>query len=231
MPELSNGSASEELLAHIFGVMRENEAFLHNNAEEACDAVIGLVNGAIDQAGLSAEQAKNSERPAELAIAFFVHHALMPFSYAIYIDLVAGNLPACFMQLRLILETMAECYLADAKYEGTPFFYDRIKSLDRENLRPWRIISKAGRSIGHEEKYRSLWGKLSTDWLHPKGIADRVINHLAGTSEMPTWSLTIPMNYKNEDLAGIDHLGRRISQFRDLLAITMGMYWSKNDRI
>lgn len=229
VPDVLGETASEKMLSHIFNVMRENEAFLHNNAEEAYDAVVSLMNDAIEQAGLSAKLVKNSEHPSELAMTFFIHHVLMPFSYGVYIDLLAGNTPTCFMQLRLMLETMGECYLADEKYEGVSFFHDRLESLKQEKLRPWKIVSRAGKILECEEQFRSLWGKLSEDWLHPKGIADIVMCHLAETSVMPAWSLIIPMNYVPEDLVGINHLGKRVSQFRDVLAITMRQYWHKDD--
>jgi len=226
-PEALGESASEKMLAHIFRVMRENEKFLHNRAEGIYDAVMRLVNDAIDHVGFASKRMKDSKQHAERSMVFFVHHILMPFSYALYVDLIAGNAPACFMELRLMLEAMAECYLADFTYRELSFFHDRLESLEKEKLRAWRIVSQAGKRLGHEDRYLSLWGKLSEDWLHPKGIADKVINYLVETSDMPAWSLIVPMNYVQEDLVGLDELSARVSQFRDLLKTTMENYWQE----
>ncbi len=147
-PEALGESASEKMLAHIFRVMQENENFLHNSSEGTYNTVMRLVNDAIDHVGFASKRRKNSKQHAERSMVFFVHHILMPFSYALYLDMIAGNAPACFMELRLMLEAMAECYVADVTYRELPFFHDRLSSLKKEKQRAWQIVSRAGKRLG-----------------------------------------------------------------------------------
>jgi len=43
----------------------------------------------------------------------FLSFVLLPLSYGIFFDFLAGNLVASFMQARTLLEQLAKCYLAD----------------------------------------------------------------------------------------------------------------------
>lgn len=63
---------------------------------------------------------------------FFLHNILMPSSYAIHTDLLISNLPACFMELRLMLESLIKCYLADLKYPEQSFFQRKLELLEKE---------------------------------------------------------------------------------------------------
>jgi hypothetical protein len=67
-------------------------------------------------------------------------------------------------------------------------------------------------------------GKLSKDWIHPKGVIDRVVTQIREKSGAPSWSLGIPMNYAEDDLDTINELCKRVSQFRKLLKVTIDSY-------
>ena len=59
-----------------------------------------------------------------------LNHVLMPVGGAIYVNALTGNLPACFMELRLALESLVKCYLADLKYSDRPFFQEKLNLLE-----------------------------------------------------------------------------------------------------
>jgi len=40
-------------------------------------------------------------------------NAGMPLSYGIYLDFLLGNIPACMMQLKTMLEALVKCYYTD----------------------------------------------------------------------------------------------------------------------
>ena len=157
----------------------------------------------------------------------------MPSSYAIYIDLLIGNLPACFMELRLMLESLIKCYLADLKYPEQSFFQRKLELLEKETKdkkgekvpkREHDFIKEFDEIINSDVRSVKLWGKLSKDWVHTKGIVDRIVSQISGKSEAPSWALVIPMNYAEDDLDTIKELGNRISQFRKLLKDTIENY-------
>jgi len=203
-------------LAFITKVMRENEKFLHENAQGAYNEVVELVNDAID---LAKQRVKEKSDYAKFSMAFFIYHILMPYSYAIYVDLLAGNLPVCFMQLRLMLESLAKCYLADSRYANQPFFQRRLELLEKESSSTSKLMKDLGKELRVGNDLKNLWHQLSQDWVHTRGVVDGVVNHLVQNSDVPPWALLIPMSYGASDLGTINKLRDQIANFRELLAI------------
>ena len=225
-----NSTAAEDPLNCIIKVMRENEAFLRQNAEETYHEVVELINDSIDYVVLAVK--KGREDYVKYAMIFFLNHIFMPFSYAIHVDMLAGNIPACFMELRLMLESLASCYVADLKYPDRSFFQEKLELLDAVNKREKKSTSKLmdelGAGLGLD--FRTLWHKLSQDWVHTKGIMDRVVAQVVEKSDVPPWALVIPMNYAESDLDTIDELRNRISKFRSLLTAVMEKYQKRNNQ-
>ncbi len=229
MTEETNSSpAAAEYFAHIVGVMQENEEFLRKNATSTYEETVALINDAIDNVGLAVGRPEREKDYLERSVVFFIYHVLMPFSYALYLDLLAGNVPACFMELRLMLESLAKCYIADAKYSERAFFQERLELLEQEmeqaRVSTSKLMKELGMKLGATSDFVSLWGKLSKDWLHTKGFADKLVGHVIEESNMPSWALVIPTNYTESDMSMVEELHNRISQFRHLLATTMEKY-------
>jgi hypothetical protein len=222
--ETKTNSTAAEYFTHIIGMMRENEEFLHKRAKKTCKEVVELINDAIDNVQLAVKSAESRKDYIERSMAFFTYHSLMPFSYAIYMDLLSGNVPMCFMELRLMLESLVKCYLADSKYPERTFFRDKLELLEQENLSTSKLMKELGEKLGAKNDFVALWGKLSQDWVHTKGIADKVVGYVIEKGDMPPWALAIPINYTENDLDNIDRLRNRISQFRGLLTIVMEKY-------
>jgi len=223
----STPSGAEDYLNHIIRVMKQNEAFLRQNAEETYCEVVELINDAIDNVVLAVK--KNPEDYAKYSMISFLHHILMPFSYAIHVDMLTGNIPACFMELRLMLESLVKCYLADLKYPDRTFFQERLKLLEAENSSTSKLMEELERKLGLENDFVALWGKLSQDWVHTKGIMDRVVAQVIEKSDVPSWGLVLPMYYAESDLDTIDELRNRISKFRSLLTAVMEKYQQENN--
>jgi len=219
-------TAAKEYFEHVVQVMQGNEDFVRKNAKETYDEIVELINDAIDYVGLAVRRPDSAEEYVKRSIPFFLQHILMPFSYGIYLDLIAGNIPACFMELRLMLESLAKCYLADLRYPDESFFQTKFELLQDENLSTAKLLIELGTELGSEDDFVALWGKLSQDWIHTKGIMDRVTDQIIEKSDIPPWALAIPMNYTASDLDAIDELRKRISQFRRLLTVAMHSAWS-----
>lgn len=219
-------TAAEEYFEHIVKVMRGNEEFIRNNAKETYDEVIELINDAIDDVGLAVRKPDSAEDYVKQPLYSFLHHILMPFSYAIYLDLMAGNIPACYMELRLMVESLGRCCLADLKYPDASFFETKLQLLEVEEPSTSRVLRDLGRELGSGNDFVALWSKLSQHWIHTKGIMDRITSQIIEKSNVPPWALVIPMNYTPSDLEAIDGLRKRISQFRELLTTAMNNLWS-----
>lgn len=228
MTKETREDSPKQLLEYYSKVIEENMEFLRRNAEESFGEVIDLINDAIDYMISETKEKRGVEEYVRNPLSFFLYHVLMPQSYAILTDLLVGNLPACFMELRLMLETMAKCYFAGLHPNKTLFFEVKLELLEewmgKREISTARLLKDFGNKIGLKDEPIKLWGKLSKDWVHTRGIVKRVVNEIVEKSEPPSWALTIPMNYTIADLDDIRELGKRTSQFRKLLKATMDNY-------
>jgi hypothetical protein len=211
-------------LEALIQTMSENQQFLRENAKELCDEVVEFINDAIDYVVLVTKAERSKELYVERSMAFFLYHVLMPFSYAIYPETLLGNLPGCFMQLRLVHESLVKCYAADSWYPNQTFFQERLALLEKEGPRPAKLMRQLGRQLGVDKEFADFWNELSRKWIHTKGIVDRVVDRLAEESDVPPWALVVPLNYTEDDVDDLDNLREQISRFRGLLQVTMEQY-------
>jgi hypothetical protein len=218
MPEPGATAPRADFVQLISSGIEENEAFLWQNARDVYDEVVTLVNDAVD-AMISAVRAPTAQADyTETARAFFTYHALLPLANAMVVDLFAGNLPGCFMLLRLLLETLAKCWIADRDYCALPFFAQRLTALEDEGASTSRILREAGRFLDVGDALVALWGDLSRDWVHVPGYSAKVVDTVSATGSIPVWALTIPMPYASTDLEAIRQFGASIRHFRNILA-------------
>jgi hypothetical protein len=156
-----DSTASDDYLDYAMKIMKENEEFLRSNAEETYKEVIVLVNDAIDFIGFTVKREKSKEDYVKRSMVFFLYHILMPLSYAIYTDLLIGNLPPCFMELRLMLESLVKCYLADLKHPNQSFFQEKLKliedDLKKGNVSTSKLMNELGKKLGLKNDFLALW--------------------------------------------------------------------------
>ncbi|HIH72361.1 MAG TPA: hypothetical protein HA300_03165 [Thermococcaceae archaeon] len=204
--------------------MEENEKFLNKNAKDVYEEVIGLGNDAIDILRIIIEKFKTGEEAIKHPMAFFAVHVLMPISYGIYVDLLIGNLPACFMELRLMHETMAKCYLAEKMGQDQEFFGTSLEALEKRYTSTSKLMEELG------SDFVKLWGKLSENWAHPRGISRGILKHIVDRvverGIPPSWSIILPTTYTNDDLDDLKELRKRVAEFRKLLKIVTSELYS-----
>lgn len=201
----------------IIEVIRKNEDLLHKYGKGILSEVLGLSDDAVGY-----ELSLMDRNIEQYSMSFFSNHILMPSSHAIYVDLLCGNLTACFMQLRLMTESLSKCYLGDLKYPEKNFSHEKISILQQEKKsnnkdRPKSevdFIAEFDKELGLKEETKKLYGKLSNDWIHTKGFVDR----FRGESNISEYDSTKSI------LADIDNLHIRISQFRTILKAAMEKY-------
>jgi len=214
-------SSRENLLNYVFHVMKENESFLYKDARDIYDEIIELVNDAIDFARLISSQKDYSNR----AMSFFLLHVFMPQSYAMYVDLLSGNLPICFGELRLMVESLAKSFSADYMWEENKFFGEKLEMLEeymrKEKKSITNLIGLAENNLGIQGDFSDLWRRLSNEWIHAGGLMKRVVDYVANRQDAPPWGLVIPMRYNQNDLPNINDLRQEIIKFRKILNTIM----------
>ncbi|MEM2191696.1 MAG: hypothetical protein QW540_09770, partial [Archaeoglobaceae archaeon] len=205
-----------------------NEKFLMSGSRGAYQEVVELVNDSIDQLVLWVKVWKNKgEKVLSRPVFFYVNNVLLPFSYAIMCDLLIGNIPACYMELRFMLEALAKCYIAEASKSGT-FFEIQILSLEKYlsegKVSLSNVLREFGNMTGLKEKPLRLWKKISDLWAHLGGFVSRVVDHVIETGRPPLYSLILPMEYTDADLPLLNELERDIGTFREILHEALSKY-------
>jgi hypothetical protein len=190
---------------------------LYKNARNTYEEVIELVNDSIDCLGLI-----DKEQYVNRAMTFFFQHVFMPQSYAMYVDLLSGNVPICFTELRLIAESLAKCIYADSKYLSDMFFGEKLVKLENDltdgKVTSGRVIKEAEKILGLNDRVLiGSWKRLSNEWVHPTGIARRVIDYVSKRKNAPPWGLILPMCYTKEDLPELEVLQREVVSFREIM--------------
>lgn len=158
----------------------------------------------------------------ESAMLVYLSFVLIPLSYGIAFDFLGGNLPASFMQMRALLEQLAQCYLADvedinAEHDGS--FQNRLKFIEE------RRITKSVESLGPGAP--ELYTKLSRNWVHMIWLKKLV----TAVSErgIPSYGTIVPVGYKAEDMPDIVEFTDCIKMLRALLKHTVER-WNQTSR-
>ena len=210
--------AAEEFLRSIGESLKKNQKFLYRHARGTYEEVVELINDAIDWVRLV-----DKEKYAGRAMSFFLFHVFMPQAYALHVDLLSGNLPICFTELRLMVELLAKSFYADLTYSGDLSFQEKFKKLEAVLKKQRRsitdVVRLADKCAGGGGEFVALWKQLSNTWVHAGGLVNRVIHYVTNHADVPPWGLVLPMHYTESDLPELEELRQRIATFRKVAAI------------
>jgi len=221
----------------IHEVAYENEDFLLQNSKDVFDEIVELVNDAIDYAQSYAKRDKDERKKlhAESAMNFYAYSSLMPSSNALLVDLLTGNLPACFRELRFMIEMLAKCYLADRQYAQLTFFERKLYALqhtkDGKRIPEIRFVEDFSKEIQDGVTPLELWRSLSEE-THARKFVERVVDSVINRENVPAYSLVIPMVLVKGDLSDVEDLNRYVVSFRGILnkALTQGLYGTQHKK-
>jgi len=218
-------SSREEYLAYLFDTLRQNEAFLYEHARELYAEIIALETDARDNLASWGGGRVTPEDYAKTAMRHFEVHVLLPVSGAIHLNALAGNLPGCCYALRLALESLVKCYLADIRYPDQGFFRDKICLLEESPNGKRRsttsFMEEWDKLLEREDGSAALWKELSQMWVYARGVMEGITNRIVQQTEAPAWGVVLPQAYTMGDMTTLDELKRRLSQFRSLLRDAM----------
>jgi len=211
----------KEYLKYLFEIMRQNEAFLHENAQELHTEIVDLENDAIDHIGDLSGSKVGPGDYVKAAMPSFLLHVLLPVSGAIHLNALAANLPGCYSALRLALESLVKCYLADIHSPDQSFFRDKIRLLEEppngKRRTTTSFMEEWDELLGREDGSATLWKELSQMWLHARGVMEGITNRIIQQADAPAWGIVLPQTYTMDDMTTLDELKERLSQFRSLL--------------
>jgi len=201
------------------------ENYRSKKAEETQKEIVEFLNDVIDALG---EISKKQGRYSESAFGASLFHMVMPLSYSTYVNFLAGYLPTCFMQLRLIVETCAKTICADAVFKDDKFFASKLMHLESflergDDGRPMStskffseyLSNIVGKDLASEIK--TLWHKLSQNWLHLKGYIAKVVERTVEAGP-PSWAIGAPMVYDTTDRKDLKELEEKTRKTRCVFA-------------
>lgn len=131
------------------------------------------------------------------------------------------------MQLRLIVEASAKALAADYVAEFKEISLYSIEAVEQYLEQHKASTSKflkemfpevIGKEITNETL--KLWSKLSRNWLHFRGIAQKLRERIETYGFPPSYSIVLPIKYDEEDKKDLQELTKRIKETRKLLKIS-----------
>lgn len=191
--------------------MEDNEKFLQKHANGTLDEAVELINDAIDWTRVLTK-GESGKNVSKFAVAIYVLHVFMSASYGLLTNVLLGNLPVCFMELRLMLESLVKCHYADLRYPSEEFFQTKLKLLDEELNREKMSLSKLMKDF--DQTAVTLWGKLSGGWVHSSGLIDRIVDAVMNRQMTPGYAMVVPIPYDEAEIEDLNELRDCISTFR-----------------
>jgi len=194
-------------------ILQENDKFCKSNdvAQETVIEILKLMKDAINSVQW------NADLFPKFAFVNCLRSVLVPMSNAIYYNFMGGNLPACFVQLRILLEQLVKCFLSDKDYRDISRFQEKLRRVEDQKLHLTEAV------IAVEPNAESLWRNLSNDWVHMKYL-ERHVRVLLERGDVLGFNVVVPIDFSETELPEIQELGESISQFRAILAETVGKW-------
>ena len=197
----------------VKAIMDDNFSFFQSNpiAKVTLTEVEGLLEDAQKYIGWKElPEDTKGQYAVKFATTNFIHFVLLPLSCAISFDFLGGNLPACFMQLRVLIEQLAKCFFADVNYQDLTLWSDKIKLLEAKDRRITRMVTKL------DPANETLYKGLSNDWVHLKHLRRIVEIFERGDVQM-----LVPVPCSENELPEIRELGKELRTYRLVLADTL----------
>jgi hypothetical protein len=192
-------------------------------AKEAHSEAVNLVN---DSLNLLLPATMNADAFVKLAFPTYVTMILMPGTYGIYYNFVLGNLQACYLQLRAILESTIKLSFVDIFVADGSFFAKRLESLEHV-LREKRLTISEFTERYLEDSFGTrakeialeLWRRLSQEWVHSKGLVNRIIDAMSEQKFPLAPFMPVPMPYCEGDRELLLEFREDVTKFRILLSM------------
>lgn len=214
------GETKTELSKTICGTIERNERWLLQENPEVYHSAVELVNDAVDLVSACAKGKQPTESYEKLALHFFAYHVLLPGSYSLTLNLLAGGLPSCFRELRFLTEMIAKCYLADVHYPDLPSFHEKLRALEGDGERAHKpvtpIMREFDKRLQSDDDATNLWKILSRE-SHARKYVDRFVRNVFEQGKISAYTLPLPAPYAEADAPDLLELKRYIDQFFGIL--------------
>jgi hypothetical protein len=188
---MGNNSDREIFLKTVGRIALKNAEFLEDKGYGVLKEVEGLIE----------EVWRYDIQNLDENLGLYLLGILQPLVYGAYLDLLIGNLPAYFMGFRLLLESLAYCYMASIfPKKDCP-----LEKIFEKRVSISRILKEFGASIGQGNEPFKLWRELSDNWCHAlfitkdlrmKGMLGKTVEYI---EKYILFYPSIPLPYRSFD--------------------------------
>ena len=208
-------TAEDPWLEATIPLLRQNAEFHLSNqvARETRTELLELMNDSVDYIVWIAKFRDWHQIRTWSTTANYIFSMFFPLAQGVYLDFLAGNVPSCFMQMRMLVEQLARCFKADVEHPGKEFFQNKLVKLEAEMSRTRQ--SSSGLISSLDGRAVALWRKLSNRWVHMRRF-EPIVQSIMGPG-VPGYALTVPSPYTITDVQDIAELGATVSMFRKIL--------------
>jgi len=229
---MHSGDALESFGKEIYDIWVKNASFIERNKriEEAVKEAVDLINDIIDHVYELLKSLKDEVLKGQSAFSIMMIHVAMPLSYGIFYNMMIGNLPACYFQMRVILEGLVKSLIADVRFPEYPFFEPKLDSLERVLSEARLSFPKMCRllmpmAIKKEDMNLivNLWKDLSEKWVHAKGVVKKIVDKIVKETGSPPWSIIIPVLYDENDISDLQEFVHYIKELRKVIRVLMNV--------
>ena len=199
---------------------KRNEQFARSSpvASEALKLSVDIWNYTFD---IWAESLRSKQFGA---VPLTLLHIVQPQIYGMIYNFLLGNLPACYMSMRVVLEAVVDAVIVSTRFYDLPFPDNlrHLRQLERETRLAFAdkcrlLIPASAQSVVNN--INELWSYLSEHWTHAKGIVRKLDDKVreaiqkGQTATPPMWALALPYTYDKSD---IDDLEEFVNNLRKL---------------
>ncbi|RLF18137.1 MAG: hypothetical protein DRJ68_07035 [Thermoprotei archaeon] len=218
----------------VYGTWVKNARFIKENKqiEGAVREAVDLVNDIIDYVFKLLGAQKEKAFEGRSAFSAMMMHVAMPLSYGIFCNMMIGNLPACYSQMRVILEGLVKSLIADVRFPEYPFFEPKLDSLERvlsearfSFSKMCQLLMPATVKKEDIDHITALWKDLSEKWVHARGVVKKIVDKLVEETRPPPWSIIIPVPYDKNDISDLQEFAGYVKRLRKAVEALMNA-WS-----
>lgn len=206
---------------------KKNARFIEKRAPKLHGALIDLAD---DINGVPLRCCPyNSESRHDYTLSSMSFEIAHPELISLTFNLLMGNLPTCYMSMRVILEAIVDSTIASLRFQDYPYpkNLEQLRVLEtRKNLRVFNdkcdLLLPAEISEGTRKKIKDLYAYLSEYWVHPKGtvkklkqISDDHVKRFGRDIIGPSWILAIPYHYGTWDIDTLREFSQKLTELRD----------------
>ena len=169
-------------------------------------------------------------------------HVVQPRLYGMIIALLLGDIPACYIFMRLILEGVIDSVIATTRFPDLQFpqNMNKLKELEREKRLSFaekcKLLLPAWANSVINDCIK-LWNYLSNYWVHAPGIIKVILKKFKEYAEStkekiaipPMWGLALPYTYDKEDIKELEELAKHLEKLYKIIRKLLDPYKAKTN--